>query len=61
MPADDTPLAYTIAEAADELRCSRDTVERLIAAGRLASVALGPRRKVIPRTALVKFLEDEAA
>ena len=58
---DDAPLAYSINEAAALLSCSRDTVERLIERKRIATVRLGPRRIVIPRAELVRFLEEEAA
>lgn len=62
MPAEDAPLAYSLGEVAKQLGdVSRDTVERLIASGRLKTVRVGPRRIVVPRAELVRFLEEEAA
>lgn len=37
-PADMTPIAFSVTEAADLLGCSADTVRRLIAAGLLDAV-----------------------
>lgn len=53
----DVPLVHSIAEAAEALRTSRDTVERLILRGELAYVRLNSRNKVIPHGALVAFIE----
>ena len=40
---------FTLDEAAERLRVSRRTLERLIAAGRIRTVAIGRRRLVTDR------------
>ena len=58
------PLVYSIAEAAEVLRTSRDSVERLILRGDLSYVRVNKRNKVIPRAALERFIaanEETAA
>lgn len=50
-------LALTIDEAAEALRVSTRTVERLIASGHLPSRKLG-RRRVVPLAALERLLAD---
>ena len=50
-------LAYTMREAAVELRCSYITVHRLLKRGKLrASNAI--RNKIIPGTEIVRFLKE---
>lgn len=49
-------VAYSIDEAAYALGLGRTTVKKLIATGRLASVRVG-RRRLIPRSALVDYVE----
>lgn len=58
MPDAATPKAYTIAEAAEVLRTSRDSVERLILRGELAYVKVNKRNKVIPQAAIDAFLAN---
>jgi excisionase family DNA binding protein len=59
-------LAFSIAEAADAIGISRDTVYRLIQRGEIHSVLVGKRR-LIPRASLLQLLgtteepEDRAA
>lgn len=48
-------LLLTKDEAAEELRCSRATVENLIYSGRLPSLQIGRLRRV-PRHALENFI-----
>jgi excisionase family DNA binding protein len=51
----------TVAEVADELRCSEPTIRRRIRAGDLAAVKLGSRRNAlvrVSRVALAEWLED---
>lgn len=48
-------LAFTIAEAAETIGVSQDTVYRLIQRGEVRSVLLGKRR-LIPRASLLKVL-----
>lgn len=60
-------LAYSIAEAADAIGISQDTVYRLIQRGKVHSVLVGKRR-LVPRASLLELLgisneepEDRAA
>jgi excisionase family DNA binding protein len=48
-------LAYSPAEAAAALGCTRQHIQNLIARGELASVKLG-RRRLIPRQVLTDLL-----
>lgn len=50
----------TVAEAADELRASRATIYRLFAAGELAWVQIGARRRVTA-TEIARFLAEHTA
>lgn len=65
MTATDTPtpapverLAYSTAELAEALGCSRQHIHNLLARGALPSVKLGARR-LIPRAAVEKLLAGE--
>jgi excisionase family DNA binding protein len=53
-------LAYSPAEFAAAVGCSRQHVQNLIARGELRSVKLG-RKRLIPRAAVDALLEDKAA
>lgn len=50
-------LTYSIPEAADALGISSWLAYRLVSTGELPSVPMGPRRRVVPKTALDMFLE----
>jgi len=52
------PLVYTVPAAARALRVSPDTVRDLIADGLLPTVPHMGRRHLIPRRALVAFVES---
>jgi excisionase family DNA binding protein len=56
MPAPPTKGALSIAEAAEYLSVGRTTVYCLLAAEELSCVYIG-RRRLIPRSALDKFIE----
>jgi excisionase family DNA binding protein len=53
-------LVYTPAELAEQFGCDVRIVDRLIAEGRVPHVRISARKVVIPRQALVEWLEDEA-
>jgi excisionase family DNA binding protein len=53
-------MAYTVAEAAEALRVSPDTVYRLVHRGELPYLRLG-RRIVIPRERLERLVRGETA
>jgi len=46
----------TVSEVSEALRCSTDTVNRLITQGRLRAVHLGRRKRVVTEEALDAFL-----
>lgn len=50
----------TLAEAAEDLRCSRQHVYNLVKGGELASLTSG-RRRFIPVTAIRQYLETRLA
>lgn len=56
-----TPLAYSVAEAAQELGVSTSLVYKLVRQKELPSVRLGDRRLVVPHTALEAWLLERAA
>jgi excisionase family DNA binding protein len=58
MKRETPPLQYPIEEAAELLRCHRNTVGRLIAAGKLKSHLIGRRRYI--RHAEIERLITEA-
>ncbi len=51
---------FNVREVKEVLGISRGLVYELIAQGQLPSVRLGRRRLLIPRAALMRFLEDRA-
>jgi len=51
------PRAYSIIETARLLGVSRALVYGLLRDGRLRSVAIGPRRRVIPAASLAELLD----
>ena len=51
------PLAYTIQEACNALRCGRATLYRLINSGRLRALAFGART-LIPRADLERLVDE---
>ena len=53
-------LTFTPAELARELGCCIEIIDQLIDEGRLPHVRLSPRKVVIPKQALMEWLEDEA-
>jgi excisionase family DNA binding protein len=55
-----TKLAYSAAEAGPLLGLHPQTVRRLVDEGRLQGVRVG-RRLLIPRAAIDRFLEQDAA
>lgn len=48
---------YSIVEVAELWGVSRDTIERLLSRGELRYIAVGPRRRRIPSSALAEYLE----
>ncbi|MGH9287513.1 MAG: helix-turn-helix domain-containing protein [Acidimicrobiales bacterium] len=56
-PIDVERIAYSPAEFAAAVGCSRQHVQNLIARGELPSVKLG-RKRLIPRTALEALFEE---
>ena len=50
-------MMLSVAEAAQELGCGRDTVYSLLASGQLRSVRVGERLRRIRRSDLVAFIE----
>lgn len=55
------PVVLTVAEAADIMRCSQESVYRLIAAGRLDAFTVGSRGKRITMAALERYMTGVAA
>jgi len=53
-------LVYTPAQLAEQLHCCVEIVEGLIDQGRIPHVVISPRKVVIPKVALIQWLEDEA-
>lgn len=51
-----SPLVYTYAEAAERLRVSERTVQRLVAEGRLPAVEVGTRNPRITRQDLEEYV-----
>jgi excisionase family DNA binding protein len=56
--ADPEPLVYSVPEAAHVLRTSTNTIRRLVDAGVLPIVPHMGQRVLIPRTAVVEFVES---
>lgn len=54
-------LAYSIDEVASAVGISRDLVYELIASGRLKTVPVGARRRVIPTHELERLLSTDTA
>ena len=52
------PIALTYRQAADLLSVSESTVERLVRRGELATVALGPSTRRIPREAVEALVAE---
>jgi excisionase family DNA binding protein len=57
---DSVDLAYSVRDVADRLHVSQRHVQRMVKTGELPSVKLG-RRRLIPRTVLVRWLAGAAA
>lgn len=55
------PVVLTVAEAAELMRCSQESVYRLIASGRLRAFTVGSRGKRITMTALEQYMAGAAA
>ena len=51
----------TVAEVSEALRCSPDTVNRIINSGRLAAVHLGKRKRIVTDEDLAAFLRKRSA
>lgn len=54
------PVLLTVREAAKVLRISADLAYSLVRAGALPALRLGERRVVIPRDALLRWIETQA-
>ncbi len=64
LTADERPEYLTVAEIAEELRCSEPTIRRRIASGELEAVKLGQGRNSavrVRRSALEDFVSRGAA
>ena len=57
----DSPLVYTIADAADALSISTRTLWRQINSGSLRSVKLSTRRRGIPATEIRRIIDGPSA
>ncbi|MFC9517531.1 helix-turn-helix domain-containing protein [Nocardiaceae bacterium NPDC056970] len=57
-PAADERIAYKLAEAAELVGVSRDTMRLQMFSGMIGAVQLGPRMTLIPRTELVRWIND---
>lgn len=53
-------LLLTKLEAAQSLRCSKRTVERLIARGELSGISVGPRGVRVPRSELIAYIDRKS-
>jgi excisionase family DNA binding protein len=51
-------LAYSITETAKKLGCGKDTVYAMVRQNQIPNKRIGPRRWIIPRTALEEWLMD---
>jgi excisionase family DNA binding protein len=51
----------TVAEVSEALRCSPDTVNRLINGGRLSAIPLGKRKRIVTEEDLAAFLRKRGA
>lgn len=60
MARNDQPDLLTVGEAAKVLRISTDLAYALVRAGVLPVLRLGERRIVIPREALLRWVETQA-
>lgn len=56
----DAPLVFTVAEAAERLRITRPTIQKLFASGALASFKIG-RRRLVPADAVDTFIAAQVA
>lgn len=52
---------YSLKQTSQRLGCSLSTVQRLVREGSLPSIALGPRRLVIPIEAVEKMIRTGRA
>ena len=52
-------LTWDVSQVAESLQLSRATVYSLVREGKLPAIRISPRRIVIPRASLSKFLETE--
>ena len=51
-------LGYSVKETAGTLGISDKTVRRLIQEGRIPAVRIGSRRLLVPRSAILRWLES---
>ncbi|GAB3920236.1 hypothetical protein GCM10011575_44100 [Microlunatus endophyticus] len=54
------PVVYSVNEAAEALRLSRELLYELIRSGQLRSIKVG-RRRLVPVSAVTEFVEGGAA
>ena len=59
-PVTVTPVTYSVDEAAQALRLSRDMIYQLIRSGRLRTIKVG-RRRLVPVAALDDWLHAQDA